>query len=381
MIKKKNNMPKCSYCKESGHTKRTCGKGTFDRLMSIMNNGSDIESISAVSASIQSTWFTDNNGSTPVSPDYKSVSSVRFTQPSEGGRAYGSMSTEITIPTTGVDNVSRYISSLIRVLYWLKKDIFESSWVSSINQRIYGEETALENKKFVFGKRSYNEYKRFSVNEVDGYEVRLLDDNTFTYRTCKIKEQDLHRTGKEIFKKICEICNGFLFITDERERSEMIERWAVMRTQNERVRQNRDNELMRLRRERVIESQRLSATHRVEQEQRRQRQAEERLCEVKEKVIEASECPICMDELGETNKVILRCGHQLCGDCIFKHVQNARGTQCPCCRAEYTYRPSGWVPPNNGAPRSSGITGNQVSGYLQRISHLEGFIRDLVGVN
>ena len=57
-----------------------------------------------------------------------------------------------------------------------------------------------------------------------------------------------------------------------------------------------------------------------------------------EKVIETEECPICMKELGQTNRAVLRCGHQFCGDCIFHHVQTMSGSRCPCCRQEYTLK-------------------------------------------
>jgi hypothetical protein len=57
-----------------------------------------------------------------------------------------------------------------------------------------------------------------------------------------------------------------------------------------------------------------------------------------EKVIETEECPICMKELGKTNHVVLRCGHQFCGDCIFHHIQTSNGSRCPCCRQEYTLK-------------------------------------------
>ena len=55
----------------------------------------------------------------------------------------------------------------------------------------------------------------------------------------------------------------------------------------------------------------------------------------KKKVIEATECAICFDNLGETNKIILRCGHQFCGDCIFRHYQCRHGSKCPSCRAKF----------------------------------------------
>ena len=54
-----------------------------------------------------------------------------------------------------------------------------------------------------------------------------------------------------------------------------------------------------------------------------------------DKVIEAIECAICFENLGETNKIILRCGHQFCGDCIFRHYQCKNGSNCPSCRAKF----------------------------------------------
>ena len=59
--------------------------------------------------------------------------------------------------------------------------------------------------------------------------------------------------------------------------------------------------------------------------------------------VETTECPVCMENLGNTNKMILRCGHQFCGDCIFKHFQKSKnGTNCPMCRNEYTIRLCGY---------------------------------------
>lgn len=55
----------------------------------------------------------------------------------------------------------------------------------------------------------------------------------------------------------------------------------------------------------------------------------------KNKQIDATDCAICYNALGETNKIILRCGHQFCGDCIFRHHQCHNGSSCPSCRAQF----------------------------------------------
>jgi hypothetical protein len=59
------------------------------------------------------------------------------------------------------------------------------------------------------------------------------------------------------------------------------------------------------------------------------------------KAFEAEDCPICMEPLGETSKVILRCGHQMCVTCMLTQTvlaakeRNSKKCQCPHCRVEY----------------------------------------------
>jgi len=49
-------------------------------------------------------------------------------------------------------------------------------------------------------------------------------------------------------------------------------------------------------------------------------------CEEREK------CPVCLLELGDSNKMITRCGHTLCGSCF---VSNLNFTiRCPLCRQD-----------------------------------------------
>ena len=57
------------------------------------------------------------------------------------------------------------------------------------------------------------------------------------------------------------------------------------------------------------------------------------------------ECPICFETIGETNNMILRCGHQVCGDCIIHHLQMVGGMKCPVCREQVGVRVKDWIPP------------------------------------
>jgi len=62
------------------------------------------------------------------------------------------------------------------------------------------------------------------------------------------------------------------------------------------------------------------------------------LCAVSGTAYETPDCPICMEGIGETNKCVLRCGHQYCTDCIFHHFQQKRGVSCPTCRLTYAVK-------------------------------------------
>lgn len=65
------------------------------------------------------------------------------------------------------------------------------------------------------------------------------------------------------------------------------------------------------------------------------------LCSLQEKVIDTDECPICMDKIGNTNKTILRCGHQFCVTCLFQNIEVISKNkqkfhcECPICRGAY----------------------------------------------
>ena len=67
----------------------------------------------------------------------------------------------------------------------------------------------------------------------------------------------------------------------------------------------------------------------------------EPLPNISTKAFEAEDCPICIEPLGETSKVILRCGHQICGTCMLTQTilaakeRNSKKCQCPHCREEY----------------------------------------------
>jgi hypothetical protein len=62
---------------------------------------------------------------------------------------------------------------------------------------------------------------------------------------------------------------------------------------------------------------------------------------LREKAVEATECPICIEDLGEVGKTVLKCGHTLCVSCFLQQMMRAtvetraRECACPVCRVNY----------------------------------------------
>jgi hypothetical protein len=62
---------------------------------------------------------------------------------------------------------------------------------------------------------------------------------------------------------------------------------------------------------------------------------------LRETAIEATECPICIEDLGEVGKTVLKCGHTLCVSCFLQQTLRATATRgardcaCPVCRVNY----------------------------------------------
>jgi hypothetical protein len=62
---------------------------------------------------------------------------------------------------------------------------------------------------------------------------------------------------------------------------------------------------------------------------------------LRETVVEATECPICMEELGEVGKTVLKCGHTVCVSCFLQQIMRATAAnnvnkcECSVCRVNY----------------------------------------------
>lgn len=58
------------------------------------------------------------------------------------------------------------------------------------------------------------------------------------------------------------------------------------------------------------------------------------LAEQRETAVDATECPMCRKNIGETNKAVLRCGHQLCVDCTID-IHTRVDHSCPECNGRW----------------------------------------------
>lgn len=72
------------------------------------------------------------------------------------------------------------------------------------------------------------------------------------------------------------------------------------------------------------------------------------------KVVEATDCPICLEQLGAISTVTTPCGHQFCWNCFGTHTQTK--TNCPICRTEIpgVKPPPRPTPPPSSAPPTAG---------------------------
>ena len=222
------------------------------------------------------------------------------------------------------------------------------------------------------------------VNVARKYEivtVRLVEDRTFEKQTVLYSEErwtTINSTWKDYTKTVKD--NSRL-ITEKREKYLQKLRWLERDlpgrrnwldgrltpqdefstrslhnlfhvdyvTEKERLLHEQTERNNRILREVTQRNQRQQAQQPVRQQQQAQQTVQqsgrwvnrEPLPIISTKAFEAEDCPICMEPLGETSKVILRCGHQMCVTCMLTQTilaskeRNSKKCQCPHCRVEY----------------------------------------------
>ena len=277
-------MP-CSYCRNRTHNISTCMPLSIQRATSIYNDNIDHKP-NHVDRHLETNWWViSNNQPFAITPATKNVIAILT--------LFRNLQNDSTFP---------------------EKELGYLIMENDFCRNPYGV------IKFTINNN------RMVIEEITDNWVSILDDY-------KRAIENIIR-GRLISSRI-EQLNLF-------QREEALEEEAL---DEEALEEEEENDLSLVQRER---EHREEIQRRLEREER-DRQHQERVdtmisCD---KVIETTECPICMEDLKSTNKMILRCGHQFCGDCIFTHFQKQYGCKCPSCRGEYALRVPGWQPPKD----------------------------------
>ena len=379
-----STMP-CSYCRSRSHNINGCVKHSIDRLDSILNLGKD----PCIKSGRNAEWFKDQNGKSPMDDGYEVVKEIKFYNYRNTSNTPSAMNdfVKFYFENYNSDKKISKIKNAIRFAALKKQFIKENNTTNTLKDSF----------------ASYHGYKVSYDNSSNRFKVEVLTDTEITNKFALDAECDknLRSNVKEVFQnknpvyhtliqKYQVLINSINDLDSEETivakhtgfvdylnsnidpNNSFIKTFYGFRPELERsiqeakVRAEQQARERQVEQERIRQERRAAREEQIELERRRHRERQNQRMEelrareaevyrkleekkqtliLKENAIEATECPICMEELGSTNKVILRCGHQFCGDCLFTHLQKEKGSDCPCCRAEYVVRPLGWLPP------------------------------------
>lgn len=301
-------MP-CTECRLPGHSRPTCPQLNMNRVLSIINHGTDLAPFNMQNAE----WFKDVDGKSPMDLEWKG-------------------------PSIGHYNSRNYshASPLLQKLRWLIKEI-----PTNVDNR-----TPITNIVYQKGALWYS----YTYDT----ERKILSENLFADELtgAPIQADIARQTAVDIDALI----NRYTKAQTRREAAVRRNAEYQIRLQEYRVRHQEY-------RDRVLAAPNAPPQQwQLDTQQRRielarTRELRERLViqdfqkkvdalpPPASKIIDCDESPICMEPLGQTNIVVLRCGHKTCGDCIFHHFQRSGGSSCPSCRQDFAVRVPGWTPP------------------------------------
>lgn len=285
-------MP-CTYCNHNGHNISQCSVAAFDRAFEIYNDGVDSyarkrRNTFYPSIGDTSTWLTDRNGHTPSHPDWRTQNERdRFV-------------------LNRIPPAERNVINFITKFRNLSTDII-----------IDGH----PNMDYSVVKTNTSPPTFIKVNRV------VTDNRSKIVITTFENYQEGHRHYIDFEAAMRRL--------NQLRREHHAQQWR------QRMEQQRREEFQQ-RRERAEQARRQQQQQQLLEQQR---QIDNLV--LREQPVEAKECAICFEPFGYTNKMILRCGHQFCGDCIFHHFQGKGGTKCPQCRNDFAVRVSGWKPPGD----------------------------------
>ena len=302
----------CSYCKNSSgqddHNRTNCIMRNKNAILSILNTGVDFREFN------NPNWFHDLDGRTPTHPEYMNESVLH--------PEHSCANIYMYYPRLGHKNSLYNDAIFINQCIMLKRGITQehgSHLLHDNNTSLYFTNVNGINRRiprYYCFSISYNrEMQQFTATEKLNVPFGLV---------------------KGLFNKYTEFQQNVRFKYLMLPESERARAMQERRERHAREDENRRAQ-MRLREQRFQENL---------QESQRSRETViqnyyTKLEEIKKKtenrtVVCADECPICMERFGEVNKAVLRCGHQLCGDCLFRHIQSRGGVKCPVCREVYT---------------------------------------------
>lgn len=287
-------MP-CSFCRSAKHNISNCSDLAFQRAKSMYNDGEDVRPRNC-NRNLDPYWFC--NGPNNIIPSH---------------------------PEWELRNINIYSTNLS-------------------HRRKPATQTALHKLNTILKLKEGSN----SVDKEIGYIVD--DDRVYGDSFYKIKINTENKV--EIEKKPFNSEEGIRMWSEYVRIKRGLQEQRNNANREREIREREARHQLRLQEHNRLQQERIQERQRQHQERQRQQQIsaqqeQDRLNQMvtREEAVEATECPICMDELKETNKMILRCGHQFCGDCIFKHFQGQGGCKCPQCRSEYALRVPNWQPP------------------------------------
>jgi len=299
----------CGHCNSTEHDRRSCQSMVLDNALSIFNTNEPIRSLKNKSDA----WFKDGD---------KFPSDVEWKASGINKSSRGFNEVTLKVLEKMSDVVAGRVPRRWNNTILFKIPLLSPYTVTSHLDRILN--------------LTAQTYISMTLQTDEGEKQFLMRDMGLgdEVRTCFLQDQHMYHKWKARIealdaekKRAAEEAVKFMALR-ARFTQEVIKRVEALAVANDRTQRRRS----------------------IAIEERKSQKELESLKEVASEAFVTDDCPICMDPLGKTNVMTLRCGHTTCGNCIFRHFQNAGGIDCPICRSQYAVRVPGWVAPDSRHP-------------------------------
>ena len=294
----------CSHCQSYLHNISTCLTNKKDILLSILNRDVDpyiARRKNLIRAGLPFDWFRDENDKLPSDPDY-----LISCNPNRSGIPLHFPYKQTTMI---YDELLNYIQNNIILCTLLKNG------------------TKIFDQILFIDPKNQHEYFQDAFYITYNSTLKIFQSTEKSHRIRLPQVEEYYDEADNFIKKVKK---EFLFVPEENR--------ARIKIQMRQQRANRREEQRLLLLQQEHEEEQREFRIQEEYKQNLLKEYHDKVSNLKNNLkkspIETCECPICMENLGESNKMILRCGHQLCGDCTFRHFQSKGGLKCPMCREE-----------------------------------------------